>query len=93
MKLNITFGRKEGLVNYGDTRIKYEISNLYKTRTVFPTAKFCKEELHKVFNVSTKSHFSNFQVGWKTFPWPLKALLVFLKKVLIISGPVKSHSI
>ena len=32
------------------------------TKYAFPTAKISKEEFRKVFNVWTKSHFSNFEV-------------------------------
>ena len=34
-----------------------------KPRDPFPAAKIRKEEFRKVFNVLTKSHFSNFDVG------------------------------
>ena len=34
----------------------------YKTRDAFPAAKIRKEWFRKVFNVLTKSHFSNFEV-------------------------------
>ena len=49
------------------------------TRGAFPAAKIRKEGFRKVFNVWNKSLFSNFEVGWKTFPWSRKCLSVVLK--------------
>ena len=34
----------------------------------------------------------NFAVGWRTFPWSRKCLLVILKQIEIINGPVKTKS-
>ena len=50
-----------------------------KTRDAFPAAKTRKEGFRKVFNVWSKSHFSNFGVGWRTFPWSQKCLSVVHK--------------
>ena len=50
-----------------------------ETRDTFPVEKIRKEVFRKVFNVWTKSHFSNFEVGWRTFPWSRKCLSVVLK--------------
>ena len=43
--------------------IYYIYSTDILTRDAFPTAKTRKEGFRKVFNVWTKSHFSNFEVG------------------------------
>ena len=34
-----------------------------QTRDAFPAAKIRKEKFRKVFNIWTKSHFNNFEVG------------------------------
>ena len=44
------------------------------TRDAFPAAKLCKKGFWKVFNVWTKSHFSNFQVRWWPFLWSQHSL-------------------
>ena len=51
---------------------------LLKTRDTFPAVKIYKKWFWKVFNVSTKSHFSNFEAGWWTFPWSRKLSLGLL---------------
>ena len=45
------------------TATEKESNISYETREAFPAVKICKEGLRKVFNVWTKSHFSNFEVG------------------------------
>ena len=52
---------------------------LGSTRDAFLAAKISKEGFWKVFNVWTKFHFSNFEVGRRTFPWSWKCLLRVLK--------------
>ena len=61
-----------------------------KTRGAFPAAKIRKEGFWKVFNVWNKSLFSNFEVGWRMFPWSRKCLSVVLKQIQIINGSVKA---
>ena len=44
-----------------------------------PGSSLRKKGFRKVFSVWTKSHFSNFEVGWQTFPWSRKCMSVVLK--------------
>ena len=60
------------------------------TRHAFPAAKIRKEGLWKVLNVWTKSHFSNFEVGWPTLLWSRKCLFVVLEYMQIITGSIKT---
>ena len=50
------------------TAIEKESNISEETREAFPAVKICKEGLRKVFNVWNKSHFSNFEMGWRPFP-------------------------
>ena len=56
----------------------------------FLVAKIRKEGFQKVFNAWTKSHFSNFEVGWWTFSCSRKYLSMVLKQIQIINGSVKT---
>ena len=46
--------------------------------------KFAKKGSKKVLNVWTKSHFSNFEMGWRTFSCSRKCLLVVLRYKLLL---------
>ena len=50
--------------------------------------KFAIKGSKKVLNVWTKSHFSNFEMGWRTFSCSRKCLLVVLRYKLLL-GPSK----
>ena len=73
---------------YNKLRRSYGFYN--KTRDAFPAAKIRKERFRKVLNIRTKSCFSNFEVGWRTFPWSRKCLSVVLKYMQVISGFVNT---
>ena len=52
----------------------------YQMKQEIPAIKIRKEWSRKIFNFWTKSHFSNFEMGWGTFPWSRKFLSVFFFK-------------
>ena len=62
------------------TRDKIKDNSTDTIIDAFPAAKICKKGLQKVFNVWTKSHFSNSEVGRRTFPWSLKCLSMVLDR-------------
>ena len=51
-----------------ETREKIKDSSTDTIIDAFPAATIRRKGLQKVFNVWTKSHFSNFEVGRRTFP-------------------------
>ena len=61
------------------------------TRDVFPAANIRKGRFRKVSNVWIKSHFNNFELGWRTFPWSPKCWW-FLNRYKDLLGPSKLKS-
>ena len=68
---------------------KIGFERYFITRNAFLAAKLRKDGFRKLFTVRTKSHFSNFELGWPTFAWSRECLsLVF--NTQIITGSVKT---
>ena len=62
------------------------ITDKILTRDAYSVAKIRNTGFRKVFNVWTKSHFSNFEVGQRTLPWSRKCLSWVFKQIQTITG-------
>ena len=71
---------------------KIGFERYFITRDAFLAAKLRKEGFWELFTVRTKSHLSNFEVGWPTFPWSRGCLsLVFNTQIITGSSELKKR--